>query len=153
MDDWDELPEIPADVERILHKQDEALALLGRLRVEEPYLKPPTDRKGGKREFRRWPIPEGVLLEMHDGERWQRADCMDIGVGGARLSRLPGFVDGPVPARLTAPRAQSVLVLADTMWKEGNAGRAGIRFEFQDDDERETWSGGLIDALLARHAV
>jgi hypothetical protein len=41
------------------------------------------------------------------------------------------------------------------MWREGggNDVKAGLRFEFQDDEERDQWSGGLIDALLARHAL
>jgi len=38
------------------------------------------------------------------------------------------------------------------MWRD-KQGKAGIRFEFTDNEERDQWSGGLIDALLARHAL
>jgi hypothetical protein len=93
-----------------------------------------------------------VSLELHDSAGWKPADVMDMGVGGARLNKLPSFADGPTPARLKSPSSQAVLVLCDVMWKD-NDGRAGIRFEFRDEDERDNWSGGLIDALLARHAV
>lgn len=145
--------EIPDDVEAILRRQDEAMALLERLRAAEPFRRPKADQQGARRrEFRRWPIPEGVTLELHDSNGWRTADVLDMGVGGARLNVLPAFADGPTPARLKAPASQAVLVLCDVMWKD-NDGRAGIRFEFRDEDERENWSGGLIDALLARHAV
>lgn len=152
-DDDDNTVEIPDDVEAILHRQDEAMALLERLRLAEPFRRPKTDQLGARqREFRRWPVPEGVSLELHDREGWQPADVLDMGVGGARLYTLPEFADGPTPARLKSPSSQAVLVLCDVMWKDAD-GRAGIRFEFRDEDERENWSGGLIDALLARHAV
>jgi hypothetical protein len=146
----------PGDVEEILRLQDEAMALLERLRVEEPLQPAHVDHMGGgRRDFRRWPPPEGVTLEMHDGLRWHRAECTDMGVGGARVNRLPFTVKGPVPARLKAPGIATVLVLSDVMWREGggNDVKAGLRFEFQDDEERDQWSGGLIDALLARHAL
>ncbi len=149
----DEEIEIPDDVEAILRRQDEAMALLDRLRTTEPFRRPKSDQQGARRrEFRRWPLPEGVSLELHDSVRWHSADVLDMGVGGARLNSLLPFADGPTPARLKAPSTQAVLVLCDVMWKD-NDGRAGIRFEFRDEDERENWSGGLIDALLARHAV
>lgn len=149
----DEDLEVPEDVEAILRRQDEALALLERLRAAEPFRRPKADTAGARRrEFRRWPTPEGVLLELHDGAAWQVAPVMDMGVGGARLESLPAFADGPTPGRLKAPSVQNVLVLCDVMWKDKD-GRAGLRFEFRDEDERENWSGGLIDALLARHAV
>lgn len=150
--DADEI-EIPEDVEAILRRQDEALALLQRLRAEEPFVRPSSDRKGARRrEYRRWPLPEGVSLELHDGESWQSAPVQDMGVGGTRLSHLPVFADGPTPGRLKTPSSQTVIVLCDVMWKDSD-GRAGLRFEFLDEDERENWSGGLIDALLVRHAV
>lgn len=152
LDEDDEII-VPDDVEEILRRQDEALALLGRLRAAEPFRRPRPDTLGPRRrEFRRWPIPEGVSLELHDQEQWQRAPVLDMGVGGARLAGLPEFADGPTPGRLKAPSSQAVLVLCDVMWKDTD-GRAGLRFEFLDEDERESWSGGLIDALLARHAV
>jgi hypothetical protein len=153
LDSDEDMPEIPADVEEILQRQDEALSLLDRLRNEEPYQKPKADGLGARRrEFRRWPLPEGVSLELHDGTKWRVADVLDMGVGGARLNSLAKFADGPTPARLKAPMAPAVLVLCDVMWKDQN-GRAGVRFEFRDDEEREIWSGGMIDALLTRHAV
>lgn len=145
--------EIPEDVEAILRRQDEALALLDRLRNEEPFRRPHADSQGARRrEFRRWPMPEGVSLELYDGESWQRAPVLDMGVGGARLVSLPLFADGPTPGRLKSPSSESILVLCDVMWKDSD-GHAGLRFEFRDEDERESWSGGLIDALLARHAL
>ncbi len=130
------------------------MALLERLRAEEPFLPPQGEHTGGgRRDFRRWPTPEGVTLELHDGLRWHKTDCIDLGIGGARLSRLPSWVKGPAPARLKAPAMASVLVLADVMWHDAPAGQAGLRFEFYDEEERDQWSGGLIDALLARHAL
>ena len=149
------------DVEEILRRQDEAMALLERLRVEEPFLAPhPEHSGGGRRDFRRWPAPEGVTIELHDGARWHETVCTDMGVGGARVSHLPFAMQGPAPARLKAPGVAPILVLADVMWREGvgggdgrEGGKAGLRFEFTDDEERDQWSGGLIDALLARHAL
>lgn len=142
------------DVESILRRQDEAMALLERLRLDEPVL-PVRDSLtgGGRRDFRRWPTPEGVTIELHDGERWHPIPCADMGIGGARLNMLPAWVKGPVPARLKAPGIFSVLVLADVMWRESNEGKAGMRFDFVDNEERDQWSGGLIDALLARYAL
>ena len=149
----EEVFEIPDDVEEILRRQDEALALLNRLRSAEPFRRPPPDQQGARRrEFRRWPLPDGVHLELHDSTSWHQADVLDMGVGGAQLNSLLPFADGPTPARLTAPATPAVLVLCDVMWKDLDS-RAGIRFEFRDEDERENWSGGLIDALLASHAV
>lgn len=141
------------DVEEILRLQDEAMALLERLRAEEPYHSPHGDAVGGgRRDFRRWPTPEGVTLDFHDGLQWHRADVLDLGVGGARLHSVPEWMKGPAPARLKAPGMSSVLVLTDIMWRDGT-GKAGVRFEFYDDEERDQWSGGLIDALLARHSL
>jgi len=144
--------DIPTDIEAILRRQDEALVLLERLRAEEPLAHARQQAGGGRRDFRRWPTPPGVTVEMHDGLKWQAAECLDMGVGGARLGRLPAWVEGPIPARLRAPGVGGVIVLADVMWKD-REGRAGLRFEFQDDEERDLWSGALIDALLAGHAL
>ena len=125
--------EIPPDVMAALERQDAALALLERLRAEEPLLKPRAQAGGGRRDFRRWPIPTGVAVELHDGLRWQKVDCMDMGVGGARLGHLPDWMSGPAPARLKAPGISGVLALADVMWRD-KEGRAGVRFEFHDDE-------------------
>jgi hypothetical protein len=146
---------IPDDVEEALRLQDEALTLLDRLRSEEPFQQPKGELiGGGRRDFRRWPTPPGVSVEMHDGLRYQPIHCSDMGVGGARITDLPAWVKGPVPARLKAPGLGSaVIVLADVMWKDGKDGKAGLRFEFEDAEERDQWSGALIDALLARHAL
>jgi hypothetical protein len=144
--------ELPADVEEALERQDAALQLLERLRAEEPLAKPRSAIGGGRRDFRRWPTPPGVTLEAHNGKRWSPLSCLDMGVGGVRLEKLPTWVQGPVPARLKAPGITGILVLADIMWKD-REGRAGLRFEFHDEEERELWSGALIDALLARHAL
>jgi hypothetical protein len=144
--------EVPDDVEAILHRQDEALALLERLRAEEPPVRVRPQAGGGRRDFRRWPTPTGVTVEMHDGLRWHPAECLDMGIGGARVGHLPAWVEGPVPARLRAPGVGGVIALVDVMWKD-REGRAGLRFEFQDEEERDLWSGALIDALLANHAL
>lgn len=141
------------DIESILRRQDEALALLDRLRSLEPLVQPKTAPiGGGRRDFRRWPLPPGVALELHDGERWRAMTVTDLGVGGVRLHSVPGWVEGPLPARLTTPTTPPTLVLADIMWRDGKD-KLGLRFEFTDNEERDLWSGGLIDALLARHAV
>ena len=144
--------EIPAEVEEALQRQDAALILLERLRAEEPISRKKAQVGGGRRDFRRWPTPPGVTVEIHNGLNWQDAPCLDMGTGGARMDKLPTWVQGPVPARLKAPGLVSVLTLADVMWKDKD-GHAGVRFEFMDEEERELWSGALIDALLARHAL
>lgn len=145
------------EVEDILHRQDEAMQLLERLRAQEPILGKrgsASDGEQGRRDFRRWPLPEGVSLEFHDGERFYPADVDDIGVGGARLHTLPAGFQGPVPARLKAPgMVSAILVLADVMWQDKPKGGAGVRFEFFGNEDRDAWAGGLIDALLARFAV
>lgn len=146
--------DVPDDVEEILRLQDEAMALLSRLRASEPWNPPKEDHNGGgRRDFRRWPMPPDVSLKIHDGTAWHDADCLDMGVGGARLGHLPAWVKGPVPARLKAGETSAVLVLADVMWKEKNGPKAGLRFEFQDEDERDHWGGELIDSLLAAHSL
>ena len=142
------------DIERLLMKQDEALALLERLRIAEPAgKKEGSDAGGGRRDFRRWPAPEGVTVEMHDGDGWQAAAFSDLGIGGARLTAVPSWLDGPVPVRLRGASAPAVLALGDVMWRDGSTGTAGLRFEFQDPEERDGWTALLIDALLARYAL
>ncbi len=132
------------DVEDILHCQDEAMQLLGRRRAEEPL--------GGDRDFRRWPTPQGVTLDFHDSLRCHRADVDNSG-GGARLHTLPAWLKRPAAARLKAPSMGcGALVLADVMWRDKQGG-AGVRFEFLDNEDRDLWAGGLIDALLARYAL
>ena len=50
---------VDADVEEALRLQDEAMALLERLRAEEPYrdAEHAGHTGGGRRDFRRWPAP------------------------------------------------------------------------------------------------
>lgn len=142
------------EVEEILRRQDEALLLVERLRLEEPFERPRGDRAPeGRRDFRRWPTPEGIELELHDGERWHPMTILDMGTGGVRVGNLPRWAEGPVPARLKAPGIPSIIALADMMWRDAPSGKAGLRFEFLDDEEREQWADGLIDALLVRYAV
>lgn len=141
-----------ADIERALLRQDEAMALLERLRLAEPLAKvKPDPAGGGRRDFRRWPAPAGVTLDLHNGTQWRRADVADLGIGGARLTQLPSWMDGPAPARLGSDQNPAIFVLADIMWRDGAGG--GLRFEFGDTEERDQWTATLIDALLARYAL
>jgi hypothetical protein len=149
----DDLEMNAADVEAALRRQDEALALLERLRLAEPMTMAAAGVGGGRREGRRWPPPQGVTLELHDTVRWQNVDCLDLGVGGARIQQLPDWANGPTPARLRAGRLGAILALADVMWHDTHAGVSGIRFEFLDSEDREAWAGMLIDSLLARYAL
>ena len=142
------------EVEEALRRQDEAMALLERLRIQEPTAQDAGDLPGGgRREGRRWPAPEGATVELHDGERWQIIPASDLGIGGARVTSTPPWLQGPAPARLKGPTGYAVLVLADLMWRDGSAGVAGLRFEFSDVEERDQWTAILIDALLAQYAV
>ena len=141
------------EVEAALHRQDEAIALLERLRTEEPTRPSRPVLGGGRREVRRWPTPPGVTVEMHDGLGWQVLECVDMGVGGARVSNLNPKFEGPFPVRLRAPGTSAILVLCDVMWRDKKEERAGLRFEFDGEEDREAWSGALIDALLARHSL
>jgi plasmid stabilization system protein ParE len=155
-DDTDEimLYEAEDDVEAALRRQDEALALLERLRIAEPSGPKSTDAiGGGRRDFRRWPAPEGITVEMHDGLRWHLSHSSDLGVGGARLTALPAWLDGPVPVRLRGMSGPAVLALGDVMWRDEATGAAGLRFEFSDPEEYDQWTALLIDALLARYAL
>ncbi|MBC8102803.1 MAG: PilZ domain-containing protein [Cytophagales bacterium] len=146
--------EIDSETEAALRRQDEALLLLERLRSEEPFGFSNAKKIPGqeRRDFRRWAMPPGITIEMHDGTRWCKINCSDVGVGGARTDFLPSWADGPTPVRLKGA-AGAVIVLSDIMWHGTSANQAGIRFEFLDDEERDFWSGTLIDALLARHSL
>lgn len=155
--EFDEVSEfdVESEVEAALRRQDEALILLDRLRAEEPFGHSRVKQKTGdeRRDFRRWETPPGITIEMHDGSRWCKIDCADVGVGGARTDHLPKWAFGPTPTRLGGEGVGTILVLSDVMWRGRKAGQAGIRFEFVDEDERDFWSGTLIDALLVRHAL
>ena len=159
MSDYDDMGEIELidaenDIEAALRRQDEALALLERLRIAEPSgAKSGEALGGGRRDFRRWPAPEGITVEIHDGSGWQPAGSSDLGVGGARLTTVPAWLDGPVPVRLRGEAGPAVLALGDLMWRDGKTGAAGLRFEFSDAEEHDRWTAILIDALLARYAL
>lgn len=142
------------EIEEALRKQDEALALLERLRIAESGSATQESHPGGgRRDFRRWPAPEGVTVEMHDGDGWQEAAASDLGIGGVRVTTLPAWLDGPVPVRMKSTSGPAILALADLMWRDGKTGAAGLRFEFQDPEERDLWTAALIDALLAQYAL
>lgn len=146
---------MPHDLEAVLERQEAALQLLEQLRADMPM----TRRRrrgvgGGRRDFRRWPTPDTVTVDLHDGRQWHRVETLDCGVPGVRVIGLPAFVgEGPAVARLTTPEGGVVLVLADVMWRDAKAGTAGLFFEFQTDSDREAWSEGIIEALLSRHAL
>ena len=145
---------LPDDVEDALRRQEDALTLLERLRTSEPSRKRAAEGEGrGRRDFRRWPMPDGVTLELHDGGCWRAVEATDMGIGGARLSQLPAWMLGPAPARLKAVSGPPALVLADVMWQDKKSGAAGLRFEFLDTEERDGWADSLLDALLARYSV
>lgn len=142
------------DVEDALRRQEEALALLERLRIAVPSgEKAPGGEARGRRDFRRWPTPDGVTLELHDGMQWHAVGVLDMGIGGSRLPAVPAWMLGPVPARLQAPSCGGILVLADVMWRDKKAGVGGLRFEFLSTEERDEWADSLLDALLARYSV
>jgi len=147
----DEMPEVDLDeVEAILKRQDEAMALLDRLRTEAMNETPgAAGTQDTRREFRRWPAPATVTIELHDGKSWVSIRCTDMGVGGAKVAEFPAWVEGPVPARLKAAPALPVLVLADMMWRDKATGIAGLKIECFDNEEQDRWAGSLIDALLA----
>ena len=153
----DELLDAENELDAALRKQDEALALLERLRIAEASAAKPADAPGGgRRDFRRWPAPEGVTVELHDGGGWQPVPSSDLGVGGARLTAVPAWVDGPVPVRLRGAAGPAILTLGDLMWRDGAGGTngaAGLRFEFSDAEDHDLWTAMLIDALLARYAL
>ncbi len=141
------------DIEAALRRQDEAMMLLERLRLAEPAGATQEATGGGRRDFRRWPAPEGVTVEMHDGSAWQPAPSSDLGIGGVRLTTVPSWLDGPVPVRLRGVSGPAVLTLGDLMWRDEQTGAAGLRFEFSDPEEHDLWTAILIDALLARYAL
>lgn len=159
MNDYEDMGEIELtdaenDLDIALRKQDEALALLERLRVSEPALPKEADASGGgRRDFRRWPAPEGVTVELYDGRGWHVAPSSDLGVGGARLAPVPAWLDGPVPVRLRGVTGPAVLMLGDLMWRDTATNSAGLRFEFADAEDHDLWTSLLIDALLARYAL
>lgn len=149
-----DLSEIFRRQEEIFRRQDEAMALLERLRVAEPFVRTmPQHIGGGRRQFRRWPTPSGVTLELHDGSKWGRIECSDIGVGGARVIVLPSWANGPAPARLKALNAPAILVLSNVVWRDNNGTSAGLSFDFLGNDEHELWATSLIDALLAQYSL
>lgn len=142
------------DIEEVLRRQDEALALLERLRIAEPAAASTGNAPGGgRRDFRRWPAPEGITVEAHDSERWQPLPASDLGIGGVRIPNVPVWLQTPLPVRLRGASGPAVLALADLMWRDSPSGAAGLRFEFQDPEERDQWTATLIDALLARYAL
>ena len=159
MSDYEDMGEIEMldaenDLDMALRRQDEALALLERLRITEASGPKAADAPGGgRRDFRRWPAPEGITVELHDGSGWQPAQSSDLGVGGARLLTVPAWVDGPVPVRLRGEAGPAILTLGDLMWRDGANGAAGLRFEFSDAEDHDLWTAMLIDALLARYAL
>lgn len=150
--DSDDFNTVPDEVEAALLRQDEAMALLERLRAEEPVLPPKSVAGGGRRDFKRWPTPPTVTAQWHDGLKYRPLECVDVAVGGSCASNIPAKTEGPFPVRLNAPGTHAVLVLADIMWRSRD-GKVGLRFEFADSDERDRWAGALIDALLAHHAL
>lgn len=143
------------EVEDALRRQEEALALLERLRLSQPAARRRAREDGprGRRDFRRWPAPENVTLELHDGLEWRAVPASDMGIGGARITEVPAWLRGPAPARLKAPTGFPTLVLADMMWQDARTHSAGLRFEFLDTEERDAWADSLLDALLARYSV
>ena len=141
------------DVEEALRRQDEALALLERLRIAEPAVASEPHPGGGRREARRWTAPKSVTVELHDGLTWRTVTCSDLGIGGARLTAVPAWLEGPAPIRLKGASGPAVLGLADLMWRDAKMGAAGLQFEFADPEERDQWTVLLIDALLARYAL
>lgn len=150
----DELLAAENEMDMALRRQDEALALLERLRLAEASGPKSADAPGGgRRDFRRWPAPEGITVELHDGSGWQPVPASDLGVGGARLAPVPGWLDGPVPVRLRGASGPAILTLGDLMWRDGQSGAAGLRFEFSDAEDHDLWTAMLIDALLARYAL
>lgn len=148
------MQDLDPEIEEALRLQDEALILLDRLRASSTFRRKRTDHGDQKRRnFRRWPVPPGVVVELHDGNAWHGVTVLDLGVGGVRVDQLPGWMKGPTPCRLSTPSVEGIIVLSDIMWRTGPQAGAGIRFEFDDPEEREAWQDGLIDALLATHAV
>ena len=146
-----------ADLERALARQEEALALLERLRASDPLpltdgeadvpAPPPASPADPRRESGRQAMPGHARLELHDGKMWQIVPCDDIGTGGARASALPEWAAGPTPARLhtSPPSRPAALCLSDIMWRDTAQGTAGLRFEFLSTEEQELWADILRD--------
>ena len=152
-DDLDDMMTNPSDdIELDFERQEQAMALLERLRIAEPLAAAPAiPAGGGRRDSRRWPCPDDISIQIHDTTQWQPVACVDIGLGGARLAAIPVWMQGPAPLRLKASAAHPILVLADVMWREAAGG--GVRFEFGDPEERDQWTAALIDALLAKYSL
>lgn len=134
----------------------EALQLLIQLRADLPSSSAGQrrGRGGGRRDSHRWVPPDTVTFELYDGETWQRVEALDCGIPGVRVMDLPEFVgNGPTIVRLTTPDSGIVLVTGDVMWHDKKAGTAGLQFTFQNDEDREAWFEGLVEALLSRHAM
>ena len=110
------------DVEDALRRQDEALALLERLRIAEPAVAPEAHPGGGRREARRWTAPKSVTVELHDGLTWRAVTCSDLGIGGARLTAVPAWLEGPAPIRLRGVSGPAILALADLVWRDAKMG-------------------------------
>ncbi|MBC7807427.1 MAG: PilZ domain-containing protein [Akkermansiaceae bacterium] len=147
--------QIPMARQTAMTTREEATRLLVELQATLP---PPVASRhgkgGGRRDSRRWIPPETVTIEVYDGELWHALEALDCGIPGVRVMDLPGFVgDGPAVVRLTTPDSGVVLVTGDVMWHDREAGTAGLHFTFQNDEDREAWFGGLVEALLSRHAM
>ena len=68
--DGDDEPDIPEDAAHAFLLQDRAIALLDRLRGREPFRRERGESPGGgRRDFRRWPVPPGVVIQLHDETR------------------------------------------------------------------------------------
>ncbi|MBC8136721.1 MAG: hypothetical protein H8F28_12605 [Fibrella sp.] len=150
--------QIPSATERktAITSREDAVRLLNQLRANLP--ESHTNRRrgkgGGRRDSRRWTPPSSVTFEIYDGETWHFVEALDCGIPGVRVTRLPAFVgENPAVMRLTTPDSGVVLVTGDVMWKDSRAGTAGIQFTFQNDEDREAWFEGLVEALLSRHAM
>ncbi len=70
------------------------MALLERLRVEEPSCRQTPGRAKDAAISGAGPRLRGVTLELHDGTKWHAADVADMGVGGARPQRLARLDEG-----------------------------------------------------------
>lgn len=139
----------------VVTTREEAISLLGPLSAALALTRRKrTGKGGGRRDSRRWTPPEKVTFEIYDGATWHPVEALDCGIPGVRVADLPGFVgEGPALLRLTTPDSGAVLVTGDVMWQDPSAGTAGLRFTFQNDEDREAWFEGLVEALLSRHAM
>lgn len=146
----------PQPADAVIFTRDDVSRVLGELRAGVPPR--PTGqfrgKGGGRRDARRWIPPDTIEFEIYDGEGWHRLHALDCGVPGARVTNLPVFVkEGFVALRLTIPEDGVVLVAGEIMWLDAKAGIAGIQFTFENNEDREAWFEGLVEALLSRHAM